>query len=118
MSSLTPFFLWWRTTLARDREIVDAVVDPAHVGPSADLQAALDDWPGTYYWAESDGPGRLVLTRALTPQPRERWWLHAVLFAVTFLTVWMGGALLAGSSLPWAFPFNRELTLVPQLMME
>jgi len=118
LSSLTPFLLWWRTTLARDREIVDAVVDPAHVGPSAEFQAALDDWPGTYYWAESDGPGRLVLTRALTPQPGERWWLHAVLFAVTFLTVWMGGALLSGSSLPWAFPFSREFTLVPQLMWE
>src|SRR5574341_1103403 len=28
--------------------------------------------------------------------PKERWWLHAVLFLATFLTMWMAGAMLAG----------------------
>lgn len=76
---------------------MDAVVRPEHRAPSAEFQTALDQWPGIHYWARNDGPGRLVLVRAVAPAPRERWWLHALLFAVTFATVWMGGGLLAGA---------------------
>ncbi len=118
VSPLTPFFLWWRTTVVRDREIVDAVVEPAHQGPSAELERALTEWPGPHYWARGDGEGRLVLVRALQPAPRERWPLHALLFFATFFTVWMGGALLAGSTLPLAFPFNIDFSIAPQLLVE
>ena len=118
VSPLTPFFLWWRTTVVRDREIVDAVVDPAHCGPSVELEQALADWPGPYYWARGDGDGRLVLVRVLRPDPGERWPLHALLFFATFFTVWMGGALLAGSALPLAFPFHIDFSIAPQLLVE
>lgn len=116
MNPLSRYFLWWRTTVVRDREIVDAVVHPDHRGPSAELAAALETWPGTHYWARDDGDGRLVLIRALARRSHERWWLHTTLFLVTFLTVWMGGTLLAGSPAPLAFPFSTNLALVPDLI--
>ncbi len=118
LNPLSPFFLWWRTTVVRDREIVDAVVDPVHRGPSVELEQALAEWPGLHYWARGDGDGRLMLVRVLRPEPSERWPLHVLLFVATFFTVWMGGALLAGSALPLAFPFNIDFAVAPQLLLE
>ncbi|MDH3455222.1 MAG: site-2 protease family protein [Gemmatimonadota bacterium] len=115
MKELAPYLLWWRTTVARDRVLIDAVVAPEHRAPSAEFERALADWPGTHYWVRGDGEGRLALVRLLVPPPRERWWLHALLFITTFLTVWMGGTLLAGSSLPLAFPFSVDMSRVPEL---
>lgn len=92
------FLAWWRTTAVRDREIIDGVVQAEHQGPSPELRRALAEWPGTHYWAHSDGPGRLVLVRPLEKPRPERWWLHTLLFLLTFVTVWMGGALLFGAS--------------------
>lgn len=54
----------------------------------------LEAWPGYHYWVPRDGPGRLVLIRALGRPTRERWWLHLGLFVATFVTVAAGGALL------------------------
>lgn len=105
MTALADFLLFWRTTVARDREIVEAVVRPEHRGPSSALAVALDAWPGIWYWASGPDRDRLVLVRALAPPQRERWWLHAVLFLMTFVTVWMGGALL----------FNVETHTLPTL---
>lgn len=96
VSGITGFFSYWRTTGTRDREIVDGVVRPEHRRPSPELRSALAEWPGIHYWVNNDGGRRLVLVRPLAPPLRERWWLHLLLFAVTFTTVWMGGALLAG----------------------
>jgi membrane-associated protease RseP (regulator of RpoE activity) len=86
--------------VVREREIIDAQVAPAHYGPSADLKRALDTWPGVHYWVTREGPGRLVLIREVRPSPRERWWLHILLFVVTFVTVAAGGALLAPNAGP------------------
>ena len=97
MRDLPRFLTVWRTMVVRDREIVDGVVRPQHRGPSMELKRALREWPGSYYWAEGDGDGRLVLIRILSPPMKERWWLHLLLFVVSFGTVWMGGALLAGA---------------------
>ncbi|MDH5198481.1 MAG: site-2 protease family protein [Gemmatimonadota bacterium] len=96
---LAPEFLThWRTTIVRDREIVEAVVRPEHLGPSPALQAALANWPGMYYWASGADADRLVLVRPTAPPRRERWALHAALFLLTFLTVQLGGAILLGGS--------------------
>ncbi len=118
MTELAPYFLYWRTTIARDREVIDAVIDPAHRGPSPELQQFLTDWRGPHYWSRADGEGRLVLIRLLSPPNRERWWLHGLLFAMTFCTVWMGGTLLAGSSLPFAFPFGIDYAQSPSHLSE
>jgi Zn-dependent protease len=116
VSALSRFFMYWRTIVVRDREIVDAVVHPEHRGPSPELRAALDAWPGARYWAEDDGEGRLILIRRLVPPPPERWWLHAALFLATFGTVWMGGAAIAGASL--AVPFVADPALQSRLLLD
>lgn len=94
--TLTRFLLSWRTTPLHDREVVDALVDPAHAEPSAALAAALREWPGTYYWsAEPDGR-HLILTRP-TVNPREPWTLHAMLFVATLFTTTLSGAVISGA---------------------
>jgi membrane-associated protease RseP (regulator of RpoE activity) len=108
MTHLSQFLSVWRTVVVRDREIVDATVRPEHRGPSSELAAALKDWSGSHYWAPGDGEGRLVLIRSLASQ-RERWWLHAALFIFSFITVWMGGALLSGAEVRVTLPLiGRE----------
>ena len=105
MKALAGFLEYWRTTIARDRELVEAVVRPEHRGPSPELTEALEAWPGIHYWASGADTGRLVLVRTIGEPTRERWWLHIVLFLATFVTIWMGGALLAGvqtSAIPHA----------------
>ncbi len=97
--SVTAFLVAWRTTPLHDREVVDALVDPAHAEPSAGLAAALREWPGTYYWSSEQDGRHLVLTRP-TIKPRESWTLHAVLFAATLFLTTMAGALLAGGLPP------------------
>src|SRR6185436_20017430 len=84
---------------AADREVIEAAIKPEHRGPSAELKRALEGWPGTYYWSASDGPGRLVLILPVRRAQRERWWLHGVLFCVTFISVAAGGAFLTGSGI-------------------
>jgi Zn-dependent protease len=114
--SLEPFLSYWRTTTARDREIVEAVVRPEHRGPSDGLTRALHEWPGVHYWASGADTGRLVLVRALVAAPKERWWLHALLFLLTFLTVQLAGTLLLGSPQstlpPWSGEWSTRLESV------
>ncbi len=106
MKELVPYFSWWRTTVIRDREIVDAVVEPEHRG-STEFQGALDRWKGRWYWLDEDGDGRIMLIRILKPAKRERWVLHFALFAVTFVTVFYGGALLNEVFVPLPFTVDR-----------
>jgi Zn-dependent protease len=93
---LAPYFLAWRTTALRDREVIDALVHPADAGPSPALAEALTRWGGHYYWSEEPGGRWLVLT---VPHParRERWWLHALLFGLTLVTTTIAGGVLQGT---------------------
>lgn len=100
--TLTRFLLAWRTIPLRDREVIDALVDPAHAGPSPDLARALEDWPGSHYWSDEPDGRHLVLTHPAKPRPRERWVLHALLFAATLFTTTLGGAIIAGAVDPSA----------------
>ena len=96
MDSLSNFLNVWRSVTVSEREFIEAVVSPEHIGPSPELRQALSDWPGSFYWADGADEGRLVLIRNTAATQKERWWLHVVLFAASFLTVWMSGTLLAG----------------------
>jgi membrane-associated protease RseP (regulator of RpoE activity) len=118
VTPLTQFFDSWRSTATRDREIVDAVVSPAHRGPSAELLESLSHWPGVHYWVEGDGEGRLMLVRPLGRPTPERWWLHATLFLATFLTVWMAGTFLAGTDPGWPAVSLRNLAGVVHAVAE
>lgn len=79
-----------------DREVVDALIHPAHAGPSTTLSQVLQRWEGTYYWSDEPGGRWLVLTRRRAVAA-ERWWLHALLFALTLATTTLGGAVLNGN---------------------
>ena len=106
VKELVPYFSWWRTTVVRDREIVDAVVATEHRA-STEFREALDRWKGRWYWVDEDGDGRIMLIRILKPAKRERWVLHFALFAVTFITVFYGGALLNDVLVPFPFTADR-----------
>lgn len=93
---LVPFLVAWRTTPLHDREVIDALVDPAHSGPPASppLVQALREWPGTYYWSDESDGRHLVLTRP-TVRTREAWIVHALLFLACLLLVTVTGAVIA-----------------------
>jgi membrane-associated protease RseP (regulator of RpoE activity) len=94
--SLTRFLLAWRTTPLHDREVVDALVDPVHAGPSDQLAEALRNWPGTYYWSDEPDGRHLVLTRP-GARPRETWTMHILLFVVTLFMTTLSGAVMTGA---------------------
>ena len=94
---LTPFLVAWRHSALHDREVVDALVHPAHAAPSAELAAALQLWPGTYYWSDEPDGRHLILTRPVANRRRERWWLHVTLLALTLVTTTVAGAILSGA---------------------
>ena len=98
--SLAPFLLAWRTIPLHDREVVDALVDPAHATPSAPLGAVLAAWPGTYYWSDEPDGRHLVLTRVTSPRRRESWGLHALLALITLFTTTVAGSMIAGGVSP------------------
>ncbi|HYK82338.1 MAG TPA: site-2 protease family protein [Gemmatimonadales bacterium] len=99
---LSEFLLAWRTTPLPDREVIDALVHPAHAAPSVALAAALARWPGSYYWSDEPAGRHLVLTRPLGRR-RERWGLHLGLLLLTFYTVTFAGAVIA-SAIPYTGP--------------
>ena len=114
---LRAFLLAWRTTTLHDREVIDALVDPGHAGPSPALQAALSRWPGHYYWSDESEGRHLILTRPMVRRKRERWVLHAALFLATLVTTTFAGAVLTGA-IPDANPldlFTGDYPLSPGL---
>src|SRR5438034_6843483 len=70
---LSEFLLAWRTTALPDREVIDALVHPAHAGPSPALAVRLARWAGTYYWSDEPEGRHLVLTRPARRPRREAW---------------------------------------------
>lgn len=83
------------TTSLPDREVVDALVHPAHAAPSPQLREALETWRGPYYWSDESDGRHLILT-FVRPRRGERWWLHGTLFLLTFASVTLSGAVLEG----------------------
>jgi len=102
---LTRFLVAWRTTVLHDREVIDALVHPAHAAPSPDVLQAVAQWPGRWYWSPEPDGLHLILSRRTAPPRRERWALHALLFFATLLTTTFAGAVLAGA-IPYDNPFD------------
>ena len=89
---LETYLIVWRTIALRDREVIDALVDPSHAAPSPQLSAALAQWPGRYYWSDERDGRHLVLTRPTDRPKREAWWLHVALLGATLLCTTYAGA--------------------------
>lgn len=103
MDELTKLLLAWRIMRVGTREVVDGLVAPEHRGPSPVLRRVLEEWKGRWYWADPEAT-RIVLIRAMPDAPRPRWWLHALLFALTVLCALGAGAALAGVWFPYVPP--------------
>ncbi len=99
MTELIGTFEAWRTIRLGTREVTEALVAPAHRGPSDELTSALASWTGTHYWADADR-SMLVLTRPLGTPRRERWLLHLLLFLLTVVCALGAGAALSGAWYP------------------
>lgn len=100
---VTTYFTHWRELPLGDREIIEGFVDPAHAEPSPALAHALERWPGTHYWDNSPR-GRTLVLVAEDRAPRERWWVHALLFAITLLSMTVAGAMFGGMPSTWSLP--------------
>ena len=95
-AELAPYAVAWRTTLLRDREVVDVLVHPAHAGPSSELTLVLARWSGHCYWSDEPAGRWLILTRRRAI-PRERGWLHLLLFLATLVMSTVAGSVLRGT---------------------
>lgn len=88
---VTQYFAQWRGIALPRGEIIEGVVRPEHAGPSPALANSLAEWSGAHYWDDAPGHRWLVLVSERS-QPRERWWLHGLLLALTLLTMTIAGA--------------------------
>ncbi len=88
-----------QVALLPDREVVDALIHPAHAGPppSPELTRALHGWDGSYYWSDEPDGRHLILTHPWPARPVERWWLHVLLLLLTIVTTTWAGAVIAGT---------------------
>lgn len=100
---VTTYFTHWRELPLGDRAIIEGFVDPVHAEPSPVLARALERWPGAHYWENSPSGRTLVLVSEDRP-PRERWWVHVLLFALTLLSMTVAGATFAGFPADWSLP--------------
>ncbi len=100
---VTSFFTHWRHLPLGDREIIEGIVQPMHAGPSPALARAIERWPGSHYWDNSPN-GRTLVLVAEDRAPREKWWLHAGLFALALFSMTVAGATFAGFPAEWHLP--------------
>jgi Zn-dependent protease len=107
---LTPYVSRYQTTRLPDREVIDALVHPSHAGPSPELARELSASRLPYYWSSEPDGRHLVLT-VVANRPAERWWVHWALFVLTFFSVTLSGAVLAGR-----LPYYGVLGLVSSLL--
>jgi len=100
---VTAYFTRWRELPLGDREIIEGEVDPVHAAPSPVLARAIERWPGAHYW--ENGPnGRTLVLVSEDRAPRERWWVHVLLFVLTLFSMTVAGATFAGFPAEWSLP--------------
>jgi membrane-associated protease RseP (regulator of RpoE activity) len=74
-----------------------------HAAPSPALAHAIERWPGSHYW-DNSADGRMLVLVAEDRAPREKWWLHTTLFALTLLSMTIAGATFVGVPAEWNLP--------------
>jgi membrane-associated protease RseP (regulator of RpoE activity) len=91
-----PLFATYRMVRVRDEEILQGYLLPDLDADHPLVREGLDRWPGTFFIHRAPAGTELTLVRRTAPPPRERWWLHALLFLLTLLTATAAGARLRG----------------------
>lgn len=88
-------FAAYRVDSVHGGQVITGRLHPG-IDPGSDrLARLLEEWPGTYdLRAASDG-WHVILYRPMG-RLRERWWLHALLLALTLASTVLAGALLSG----------------------
>ena len=89
-------FATYRVVVLRREEIVQGVLHPGLAADAPPVRSLLADWPGARFVRETPTGTEVTLFRRTVPPARERWWLHALLFVLTFFTATLSGALFAG----------------------
>ncbi|HEX6369636.1 MAG TPA: site-2 protease family protein [Longimicrobium sp.] len=77
-----------------DQQVFQARLLPGLSLGDADVRRWLDRWPGRVYSHPGPDGVEVTLARRIRPRPRERWWLHLLLLALTVLTATIAGAAL------------------------
>lgn len=120
-------FATYRVVHLRHEEIVQGVLHPGLAADAPPVRPLLESWPGARFVRETPLGTEVTLFRRTAPPVRERWWLHALLFLLTFLTTTLSGALFAGRDAvlmadvalgPWSVPLPGRILpahLVPGL---
>jgi hypothetical protein len=89
-------FITYRTVRIRDDEIVQGLLLPGLDAGHPHVRYLLDRWEGSHFARPTPFGEELTLVRRSAAPPRERWWLHALLFLLTALTATAAGARFAG----------------------
>jgi hypothetical protein len=87
-------FAAWRVVEVHDQQVFQARLLPGLSLGDADVRRWLDRWPGRVYSQPGPDGVEVTLARRIRPRPRERWWLHLLLLALTVLTATLAGAVL------------------------
>jgi membrane-associated protease RseP (regulator of RpoE activity) len=88
-------FSAWRIAEVHDQQVFRARLLPGLSLTDPAVRARLDAWPGRVYAQSGPDGVEVMLARRIRHRPRERWWLHLLLLALTLATATVAGALLA-----------------------
>jgi hypothetical protein len=89
-------FITYRQVRIRDDEIVQGLLLPGLDAEHPVVRNTLQAWDGTHFVRQTPFGAELTLVRRGAEPPRERWWLHVLLFLLTALTTTAAGARFLG----------------------
>ena len=102
-----PLLSEYRLTALAFDNVLQGTLRPHLDAASPEVVEALAEWPAPAYLQATDGVTNVVLVYPAR-EPPARWpWMHALLFALTLLTTFAAGALMAGLD-----PFATEVLWV------
>ena len=99
-----PLLSEYRLTALAFDNVLQGTLRPHLDAASSEVVEALAQWPAPAYLQARDGVTHVVLVYPAREEPRRWPWMHAALFALTLLTTFAAGALMAGLD-----PFGTEV---------
>ncbi len=128
VSGWPSLFASYRVAVLRGEEVIQGTLRPELKADGAQLRSALASWDGASFVQPGAAGTEVTLVRRIAPLLPERWWLHALLLALTVLTTTLAGAMLLGleplrlvwmDAGPFPLPVPARLSatdLIPGLM--